>query len=174
MNEEMKEGLVKSLGTLGGFLLALLLIWMLSSGCTRRMYVPVESVSVRTDTVTQFNKVVERDTITRIERIVESRVDSIAPILDSIGRMIGYDRWHIIDRTYSLEETNARLTATIDSLKSVKQDSVKIKESYPVERDLSRWEKVKMDFGGMAMGASGVLIVALIVVAWIVVSRRRK
>lgn len=50
-------------------------------------------------------------------------------------------------------------------------DSVKISVPYPVERELSRWERTKMDFGGMAIGA---LVIALCVaVAWLIKKFRK-
>ncbi len=150
-------------------LASLLLIFL--AGCSKRVYVPVESVTVRTDTVRHTQRIIERDTVTRIERITESRLDSIAPILDSIGRLVGYDRWHIIDRSASLQERNDRLSAIVDSLRELKADSVVVREPYPVEvvREVNRlywWQKTLMGVGIVA------LIGIAVGVRWLL--RRRK
>ncbi len=149
------EPLVKSLGILSGFILAQILLTLLS-GCTRKVYVPVETVIERTDTVRHTERVVEWDTVSKFERIVETRLDSVAPILDSVGRMIGYDRWHVIDRSASLSETNARLTAQIDSLSALKSRAERIREPYPVEvvKEVNRlrwWHKALIAVGVIAL-----------------------
>ncbi len=164
------EGLVKSLGILTGFILGLLLIVALS-GCSKRVYVPVESVTVQTDTVRHTQRIIERDTVTRIERITESRLDSIAPILDSIGRLVGYDRWHIIDRSASLQERNGHLSAIVDSLRELKTDSVVVREPYPVEvvREVNRlywWQKTLMAVGIVSL-------IGIAVAVWWLIRRRK-
>lgn len=143
----------------------------LLAGCSKKIYVPVENVTVRTDTVHHTEHIVERDTVTRIERIAETRLDSIAPILDSSGRMIGYDRWHVIDRSSALQESNNRLTAIVDSLKQRGVSTEKIREPYPVERKLTKWEKMKMDIGGIAIGVLAVIL--CIAVLWLIKKKRR-
>lgn len=58
-------------------------------------------------------------------------------------------------------------------LESVKADSVPV--PYPVERPLTKWEQVKMEAGGWAIGAGSVLLVALVaVVVWLIKIKRRK
>lgn len=138
-----------------------LVILSLTGGCSRRVYLPVESVSERIDTIHHREVILEHDTFTRIERVKESRLDSIAPILDSAGKMIGYDRWHIIDRSFWLEERNARLMAMIDSLREERLASDIVSEPYPVEvvREVNRlrwWQK-----GLMWIGAIGLAFLAL-------------
>jgi len=56
----------------------------------------------------------------------------------------------------------------------LKVDSIFIRDSiqipFPVERELTRWEKVKMDIGGIAMGG----LIALIIIFVIVLYTKRK
>ena len=47
---------------------------------------------------------------------------------------------------------------------SIKVDSIQV--PYPVERNLTKWEKVKMDIGGITIGAC-VVILLLIMVGFI-------
>lgn len=156
------------------FILGLILL-TLASGCTRKIYVPVENTAIRTDTVRHY--LANTDSITVVERIYESdtRYDSIAPILDSLNRVIGWDRYHFRESTKKDERELKQLQAQVDSLKAVKIDSVKVSVPYPVERELTRWEKVKMDAGGIAIGAGTALLVAVIaLLIWLIKIKRRK
>lgn len=144
---------------------------VLASGCSRKVYIPVENTTVKTDAVTHH--INNTDSVTVIERVYESdtRYDSIAPILDSLNRVIGWDRYHFRESTKKDSREMQRMQALVDSLKAVKRDSVEKPVPYPVERELSRWERTKMDFGGMAIGA---LVIALCVaVAWLIKKFRK-
>ena len=146
-------------------------------GCTTTKYVPVETVR------TEYK---EADTTAIYERLLQSlesrrekdvRSDSIVDrerevvVLKENGDTARHDRERIIyrstNREKELEVENKMLRDSIYSLNSrfeaIKADS--IPSIVTVERELSRWEKVKMDFGGMAIGA---IIVALCVaVVWL-------
>lgn len=130
-------------------LLVCLLLCMALGGCSRKVYVPVEKRESHTDTL--YQERVRVDSVHSIERIYESdtRYDSIAPILDSLNRVIGWDRWHFRESTKLNDREKARLQSLADSLRAVRMDSIDRPVPYPVERELSRWEKVKMDFGGL-------------------------
>ena len=134
--------------------------------CTRKIYVPVENTVMRTDTVTHY--ISNTDSVTVIERIYESdtRYDSIAPILDSLNRVIGWDRYHFRETTKMDSREIQRLQSLVDSLRAVKRDSVDRPVPYPVERELTRWEKTKMDFGGAAIGV--LAVAACVAVVWLI------
>lgn len=159
------------------FAVAMVVSVLLTSlcSCTRKIYVPVENAVMRTDTVRHY--LTSTDSVTVIERIYESdtRYDSIAPILDSLNRVIGWDRYHFRESTKKDERELKQLRAQVDSLKAVKIDSVKVSVPYPVERELTRWERVKMDAGGFAIGAGTALLVAVIaLLVWIFRIKKRK
>lgn len=153
-----------------GILLALL------CGCTRKVYVPVERVVAHTDTLYQSRLRV--DTLRMIERVYEAdfRYDSIAPILDSLNRVIGWDRYHFRELTKKDSREIERLQAVIDSLRAVKRDSVDRPVPYPVERELTRWEQVKMDAGGFALSLLAAVAVMgfIALLIWLVKIKRRK
>lgn len=157
----------------GGALIAAVFIAVLfiMSGCSRKVYVPVEKTTVRTDTVTHY--INSTDSVTLIERIYESdtRYDSIAPILDSLNRVIGWDRWHFRESTKLNDRETERLQSLVDSLRAVKRDSVDRPVPYPVERPLTKWEQTKMDFGGFALG--GVAVALCIAVVWLIKKFRK-
>lgn len=152
-----------------------LLVCALLGGCTRKVYVPVENTTIRTDTVTHY--INSTDSVTVIERIYESdtRYDSIAPVVDSLGRVLGYERWHFRESTKKDSREIDRLRSLVDSLRAVKRDSVDRPVPYPVERPLTKWEQTKMDFGGMFLGGLIAMIVAAVaaVIVWIVKLKRR-
>lgn len=149
-----------------------LLICVLLGGCTRKVYVPMENTTVRTDTVTHY--INGTDSVTVIERVYESdtRYDSIAPILDSLGRVIGMDRYHFRETTKKDSREIERLKSMVDSLKAVKRDSVDRPVPYPVERPLTKWEQVKQDMGGLFLGGMVAAIVSAIMV-WIIKKKRK-
>lgn len=156
-----------------GLLIAMfvLTVLFLMGGCTKRVYIPVENTTVRTDTVTRYLS--STDSVTVIERVYESdtRYDSIAPILDSLGRVIGMDRYHFRETTKKDSREIARLQSLVDSLRAVKRDSVDRPVPYPVERKLTKWEQTKMDFGGVFLGGM-IAAVLTAVIVWIVKRKR--
>lgn len=117
---------------------------VLASGCSRKVYVPVESVVSRTDTIysakVRVDSVIMRDSVAVFQKG------------DTVTITKYRDRYRVKELT--------------DTVYQSAIDSVKISVPYPVERELSRWERTKMDFGGMAIGA---LVIALCVaVAWLI------
>lgn len=175
MNEETKRLLAQAAWglLLAAVLTAFILGSLILGGCSRKVYVPVENEKWHTDTVTRY--IHSTDSVTVIERVYESdtRYDSIAPILDSLNRVIGWDRYHFREVTKKDSREIQRLQSLVDSLKSVKRDSVDRPVPYPVERELTKWERAKMDFGGFALGGLCAAALAAVVV-WLIKIKRRK
>lgn len=122
---------------------------VLASGCSRKVYVPVESTVSRTDTIysakVRVDSVIMRDSVAVFQKG------------DTVTITKYRDRYRVKELT--------------DTVYQSAIDSVKVSVPYPVERELSRWERTKMDFGGMAIGA---LVIALCVaVAWLIKKFRK-
>lgn len=122
---------------------------VLASGCSRKVYVPVESAVSRTDTIysakVRVDSVIMRDSVAVFQKG------------DTVTITKYRDRYRVKELT--------------DTVYQSAIDSVKVSVPYPVERELSRWERTKMDFGGMAIGA---LVIALCVaVAWLIKKFRK-
>lgn len=119
-------------------------------GCTKHVYVPVESTTVRTDTVYQaklrVDSVVFRDSVAVIQR----------------GDTVFMTKYR--DRL--------RYSERIDTVYQSVIDPVKVSVPYPVERELTKWEQTKMDFGGFALGGVIAAVLATMIV-WIVKRKRR-
>lgn len=124
---------------------------LLSGGCTRKVYVPVESTVTRTDTV--------YEAVLRVDSVIQR--DSVAVVQkgDTVLITKYRDRYRVKERT--------------DTVYKAKTDSVSVREPYPVERPLTKWEQTQMDFGGMAIGGLIAVVVSAVIV-WIVKRKRRK
>ncbi|WP_080902968.1 hypothetical protein [Parabacteroides sp. Marseille-P3160] len=109
------------------------------SGCRSIKYVPVESVR------TEYKDKIQRDSIYQLDSV---RVYQL-------GDTVYFNKYKYIYRYNTV------------------RDSVYIRDSiqvpFPVEKELTRWQKTKMDFGGWAMGvASGLLIIGIgYIVIWL-------
>ena len=88
------------------------------------------------------------------QSVIESRRDCIIIIKDTAGNVINTAQWHFKDTSKELSHSTEKVDSTayfrsvIDSLRRVKQDSVYIKKE--VEKELSLWDRTKIQFGGLA------------------------
>lgn len=138
----MKETTLRRIGCLlplgvmvAGWLAVMWLLLMLT-GCTTTRYVPVERV--RTEWRDREVERVVTDTV-RDSRVVLVKGDTVVDVRD---------RWH-------------RSTVTVhDTVCVERTDTVSV--PYPVERQLSRWERTKMDFGGVALSALAIVVCAAV------------
>lgn len=114
----------------------LFIISFLLAGCSLVRYVPVESV--RTDSV-----------------FVYRNVASTITIKDSIHIDRARDTVKVVQYKYVGE----RYERT-DTLYISRVDSVRI--PYPVEKRLTKWQQVKIDYGGKAIGLLAVAVSVVI------------
>ncbi len=139
-------GLVLTIG-----ITMLIFLCFLSGGCTRKVYVPVESLR------TEYKDRVQ----------LQTRFDSIY-LRDSISVLVKGD-------SVTIEKYRDRIQwrdrEVHDTIVSIKRDSIPV--PYPVEKELSRWQQAKMDAGGIAMGAAGVLFIALCIAVWWIKKKRK-
>lgn len=114
-------------------------------GCrTRIEYIPVESVR------TEYKDRLQRDSIYFRDSI----------IMREKGDTMFIDRWRYLYKDRLITDT------------LIVSDTVRV--PYPVEKELTRWQKTKMDVGGWAIGVlSGVLALGIgYAIVWLI--RRRK
>lgn len=152
----MKQHTKNTVSAWGAFLvwLALILVVMLAlalTSCTKTVYVPTEHTVYNTDTV--------YEAVLRVDSVIQR--DSVAVVQkgDTVLITRYRDRYRVKERT--------------DTVYKAKKDSVRVREPYPVERELTKWEQTKMDFGGMAIGGLIAVVVSAVIV-WIVKRKRRK
>jgi len=137
-------------------------ITLLFGSCTRKVYVPQETVR------TEYK-----------DRVVEAvRVDTVA-MRDSVAVYVNGDTVRI---TKYRDRWRTRIIERHDTVNVAKVDSVavpvEVPKPYPVERKLTRWERTKMDAGGIAIGILGVAALGglawLAWLAWLVYKKRRR
>lgn len=132
---------------------AFLLLFVLFSGCTRRVYVPVE----RTTTVTEIVK----DTV--VEVILEVRKDTVT--VEAAGRdttsylengtHFSRATWKEGKLGHSLGTLpGASVKDTVPVKMVIIRDSIPYPVEVEVEKKLSWWQRQKMEYGGIAIGAA--------------------
>ena len=180
MENDYKENIliyVRSiLSTLCAF--ALLALACLICGCTSTKYVPIpeyHTESIRTDTAI-YNAILRtfresvrsnryssdsvvhlnKETVTLNEHGDTTRHDKIEYIYLSSYKEKEYER--IIDEQ---RDSIGRLTARLET---AKVDSVPV--PYPVEKELTRWERAKINFGGFAIGGLCASVIVIVLLFW--------
>lgn len=137
-------------------------IFLLCS-CSTTRYVPVENVRTEyKDRVVTVHDTV-RDSVRAFNNVY--RHDSMAVMMR--GDTVFVDRWHTLRLIKWEKATHQSNTVAGDSASLARVDSVRV--PYPVERKLTKWERVKMDFGTAAIVIAALAIMAGIVLAvwWI-------
>ena len=143
------------------FVLSLLIGAIITAlcSCTRKVYVPTETVR------TEYK-----------DRVVENlRVDTVA-MRDSVAVYVNGDTVRI---TKYRDRWRTRIIERHDTVNVAKVDSVavpvEVPKPYPVERKLTRWERTKMDAGGIAIWILGVAALGgLAWLAWLAYKKRRR
>ena len=128
-------------------------ITLLFGSCTRKVYVPTETVR------TEYK-----------DRVVEAvRVDTVV-MRDSVAVYVNGDTVRI---TKYRDRWRTRIIERHDTCTVTKTDSVQV--PVQVERKLTRWERTKMDAGGIAIGILGVAALGgLAWLAWLAYKKRRR
>ena len=156
---------------------------VLFTSCSHRTYVPLQSV--RTDTVYMARKdsVHIKDSLV-VRQVINVRDsvaihDSVVIVKDEQGNVkerliVRYrDRWHATQDNLTLQRQIDRYRLENDSLREANSE---IQNTVvPVEKKLSRWEKLKMDVGGWAIGAMSTFILAAVgyIVVWLLKKYRK-
>lgn len=126
------------------YLIILLMLAICLTSCKTK-YVPVESVR----TEIEYRDRWERDSIHVQDSIV----------IQLKGDTVFRDRWHTEYKDRFLHDTTyIHMT-----------DSIQV--PYPIEKNLTWWQNVKQETGGIAIGA---IIVLLFVIVWLVYKKRKR
>lgn len=128
------------------FAFILLLLTCATCGC-RTQYVPVETV--RTEYKDRINTEYIVDSVTDT-RFVLIKGDTVVDWRDRV-------KWR--DREVH------------DSIYINMTDTIRV--PYPVEKQLTKWQQTKMDFGGIAFGGLGVSAIIIALLAWLARKRRK-
>ena len=153
------------------------------TSCSHRVYVPVQSI--RTDTIYMSKKdsvhikdsLITRQVITTRDSVAIH--DSVVIVKDEQGNIkerliVRYrDHWHATQDNLTLLRLIDRYKAINDSLNAKMREHIEAPKV--VERELSRWEKLKMDVGGWAIGALSATLLAVIayILVWLLKKYRK-
>ena len=153
------------------------------TSCSHRVYVPVQSI--RTDTIYMSRKDsvhIKDSLITRQVINIRDSVaihDSVVIVKDEQGNIkekliVRYrDRWHATQDNLTLQRLLAHYKASNDILRATRKERIEV--PVPVEKKLSRWQKIKMDVGGWAIGAMSTVLLGVIgyIVVWLLKKYRK-
>ena len=150
-----------------------LLLWTLLGATTIAMMLMLHGCRTKYVSVPEYHKeYVNRtdsffhtDTIKEKEWMTIKEVDSVQ--LAKLGvQLRNIKNAYLIERNRNRERNNTTLKAKIDTV--IKTDSIRV--PYPIERKLNKWESLKMEVGGWAIGGMSVVLLAVIgyAVLWLV------
>mgnify|MGYP001744258482 CR=1 FL=1 len=158
-------------------------IIMLFCGCSHKVYVPVESVRTDTLYLSHRDSIHVKDSIV-MHHVINTRDsvaihDSVVIVKNEQGEVkerliVRYrDRWHATQDNLTLQRLLAHYKASNDILRATRKERIEV--PVPVERKLSRWEKLKMDVGGWAIGAMSTVLLGIIgyIVVWLLKKYRK-
>lgn len=153
------------------------------TSCSHRTYVPLQSVHTDTIYMARKDSVHIKDSlITRQVINIRDSIaihDSVVIVKDEQGNVkerliVRYrDRWHATQDYLTLLHLIDRYKASNDSLRATMKEHIEVPKV--VERELSRWQKIKMDVGGWAIGAMSTFLLAIIgyIVVWLLKKYRK-
>lgn len=151
-------------------------------GCTRTIYQPVETtISDSISTKAEFNDAQFRYLMNILQRQVNTRDsvvirDSVVMVINEAGGVVSKETFHDRDRNFSRDEAVLQIQAKYDSIfKAQREEFNAVLEQIqqipiPVEKPLSKWEQLKQEAGGVAIG----ILIAIISIAVIWLIRKIK
>lgn len=153
------------------------------TSCSHRAYVPLQSVHTDTVYMARKDSVHIKDSLI-IRQVINVRDsvaihDSVVIIKDEQGNIkekliVRYrDRWHATQDNLTLQRLLAHYKASNDILRATKKEYKEV--PVPVEKKLSRWQKIKMDVGGWAIGAMSTVLLGVVgyIVVWLLKKYRK-
>lgn len=143
-------------------LLYLLTILALLPSCSRRIYVPVESVREVHDTVRIDTTSRRADIIMRRDSIIVR--DSVAVLIN--GDTVVREVWRWRERVREVHDTVR--VATAANRNASHSDNAKTAQVVEVAKPLSWWQRTQIWLGRVAMTA------AALAAAWLIFRRRQK
>ena len=137
------------------YLFVMVLTLLSLAGCKTVKFVPVPEYhtlyKTRVDTVQRW------DSVRDIQWMTVREVDSAQ--LAALGIQIkGLKNALLLERNKLLQKISNEKTHKVDTI--MQRDSIPV--PYPVEKQLTKWERWKIDLGGWAMGVLAVLVILLI------------
>lgn len=151
-------------------IICLLSVLLFASCRTRIQYVPVESKKESRDFIIYRDSVIEREVVNERDSTIIK--DSTVIIMDDKGNVIRTELYREKERFRELNSDYRLLQSRYDSLYRSRHTEIQV--PYPVEKELSRWESIKIEVGGWAIGVlSGLTLLGIgYAVIWLI--KRKK
>ena len=115
---------------------------------------PIQSQTNIKDSVNIRDSIVTKEVINKKDSVVTR--DSVVIVVDDNGNVLRTEVYRLKEIYKDLQKEYTDLQAKYNSLLYQKKDSIQV--PYPVERELSRWEQIKIEFGGIFIGVLGVIL----------------
>jgi hypothetical protein len=131
-------------------IILLVILSLFFSGCKSIQYVPVEKV------ITEYKTNTVHDSV----YLEVLKHDSV--VIEKLGDTVYINKWHT--------QYKDRWREKFKTDTFIKVDSIQV--PYPVERKLTKWENLKMDAGGIAIGTC--IAFVLIVIIYFLIRAYRK
>lgn len=129
------------------YITIILLTLAICLSCRTTKYVPVETVTQIRDSVVLRDSVLSKEIINKRDSVILR--DSFVVVLDDDGNIVRTELYRQKEIYKDLQKDYKELQSRYDLLLSQKTDSIQI--PYPVERELTWWQNVKMQAGGFAL-----------------------
>lgn len=141
--------------------LALCLLFILFGGCTRRVYVPVERTKTVTeilkDTIVEIKLEVEYDTA-----MIQYQKDTTSYLSNKYAYSFASIQNGVLGHSIGIFP-KAFIKDTIPVKTIIIQDSIPYPVKVEVEKKLTLWQKIKIEYGGFTMGATAALALVIAV-----------
>ena len=137
-------------------IILLVILSLLFSGCKSIQYVPVETVN--TEYINRVDTIKQTDSVFKEKETIIKEADS--SLVAKLGLQLKTNEKAILILQKELEkQTSKESEHKIDTV--IKVNSIQV--PYPVERKLTKWEKLKMDAGGIAIGTCIAFVLVIII-----------
>lgn len=145
-------------------LVYILTILLTSAICSCRsiQYVPMESKIIIKDSVNLRDSIITKEVINRKDSVVMR--DSFVTVVDDKGNVLRIESYKQKEVYKDLQREYNNLLSKYNSLLSQKVDSIRV--PYPVEAQLTKWQKIKQSVGGFAI-ISFIVIFTIVLVYFI-------
>lgn len=143
-----------------------------SIGCTRKIYVPIETTSV--DSTHVYVEKYDRQFQSWLQKLKQSVNvrdsviirDSVVTVINEVGDVVSREAFHNVDRSHSRDESVEKIEAKYDSIFKAQREEIsamleKMQQvPVPIEKELSWWEQVKRKAGNIAIGILALAIIS--------------
>lgn len=178
MNIDYQDWRNKVKGIIIGLAVCLLITLLLES-CANTKYIPAESL--RTEYVYSADSVIEvlnryRQTIDSLVSVTNrERRDCTIVVKDTSGAVKYIERWHSNEAITEIEKSTNQIDF-VGCLQQIINETYKnitgsISKPYPVEKKLTKWQQLKVDWFGYLLL---ILAIALVIAIKYIINNKKK